>query len=305
MATVQPITVSPVSRFELKHILVTTDFSDCSRHALQQAAAIARLHSSDLSVLHVIPPEPMLQNALEPASWEYIDLVNKAQSEIKTAETEEIMAGIPHQYTVERGELEAVLAALIKEREISLLVVGTHGRGGIKKLLLGSVAEEMFRRAECPVLTVGPHETPSLLTHGKFQSVLFATDFSAGSMNALTYAVGFAQESQARLTLLHAVEEGSLTGLYLHERMLADARKRLDEMVPAHAGVAFPPDVEILSGYPVDAILRIAEKKKADLIVLGVHKTGGLAARTSSHLPWTIAQTVVCHAKCPVLTVRG
>jgi len=305
MATVQPVPLSPVSKFELKHILVTTDFSDCSRNALTQAAAIARLHSADLLLLHVVPIEPLIQHALEPPTWEYQDIIHQAQSQMASAETLELLAGIPHQVAVEHGPFEQIMSRFIQEREISLLVVGTHGRTGFKKLLLGSVAEKMFRLAECPVMTVGPCESPMLVSHGRFQSVLFATDFSPGSMHALTYAIGFARESQARLTLMHVVEEGSVAALYLHERLLADARRRLDEIVPAHAGVPLPPDTEIASGYPVDEILRVADKKQADLIVMGVHKSGGLGARTSSHLPWTIAQMVVGHAKCPVLTVRG
>ena len=305
MATVQPVSFSSVPGFQLQHILVATDFSDCSRHALMQAAALARSHKSNIVVLHVVPSEPMIQNALEPASWEHQDRIHRAQSEMASAEIVDSLAGVPYELLVEDGALKAVLAATIQDREISLLVLGTHGRTGMKKVLLGSVAEQIFRLAECPVLTVGPREPSALLTHGRFESVLFATDFSPGSLHALSYAIAFAQESKARLTLMHAVEEGSVTALYLHERLLADARKRLDELVPQNAGFAFAPEVEIVDGFPFDQILAIAAKKKADLIVMGVHKSGAFGARTAAHLPWSIAQSVVCHAKCPVLTVRG
>ena len=205
MAAVQPVSLSSISKLELKHILVPTDFSVCSRAALKQAAAMARLHGSDLLVLHVVPPEPMIQNALEPATWEYMDLVGHAQAQMQQADTEGLLAGIPHQLLVESGALEPVISQLITAREISLLVLGTHGRSGFKKLLLGSVAEKIFRLANCPVMTIGPCESPSLLTHGRFQSILFATDFSSGSMQALPYAIAFAQESASQLTLMHAV----------------------------------------------------------------------------------------------------
>jgi nucleotide-binding universal stress UspA family protein len=305
MAAVQPVPLSSVPPFELKHILVTTDFSECSRAALRQAAAIARLHGSDLLLLHVVAPEPIDQQALEPASWEYQDIVHQAESQMKAAETDDVLSGIPHQLLVENGALDMVLSKLISDRAISLLVLGTHGRTGMRKLLLGSVAEKIFRLASCPVMTIGPSESPSLLTHGRFQSVLFATDFSAGSLQALPYAIGFARESQAKLTLMHAVEEGSVSALYLHDRLMADTHKKLEQLVPADANLPVAPELEVVPGYPVEGILRLADKKQADLIVIGVHKSGVLGARTSAHLPWTVAQTVAAHAKCPVLTVRG
>lgn len=306
MATAHPIAVSFSSApaLELKHILVTTDFSECSHIALKQAAAIARLHGSDLTLLHVVAPEPMIQNALEPASWEIDDVIHHARSEMETTEHADILAGIPHHLLVERGTLNGVIAQTISDRNISLLVVGTHGRGGIKKLLLGSVAEEIFRLAECPVMTIGPHESPSLLTLGRFQSILFATDFSPASTHALNWAYAFAQESKARLTVFHAVEDTSVTALYLHERLIADARKRLEDLV-ATLNATVPIEVQVVSGFAVEQILRMADEKKADLIVIGAHKSGIIGAHASAHLPWTVAQTVVGHAKCPVLTVRG
>ncbi|HWR16915.1 MAG TPA: universal stress protein [Terriglobales bacterium] len=305
MATVHPVHDLEVSTLALRHILVTTDFSETSHKAMEQAAAIARLHGSDLAVLHIIPPEPILHSALEPATWEHHDLLARAKQEMQSFERSPAFAGIKLDLHVETGPLEMTLLDLIRQCDISMVVVATHGRSGIRKLILGSVAEEIFRIAPCPVLTIGPDVPPNLLTHGRFQSVLFATDFSEGSRHALPYASGFAQESQARLTLLHVLEEGSVSAAYLHEHLLANARKQLEEMLPAAANLTSSPDVEVVRGYPVEEILRAAHKHQADLIVLGVHKSSGLGARASAHLPWTIAQSVVSHANCPVLTVRG
>jgi nucleotide-binding universal stress UspA family protein len=304
MSVVQPASAVVVPKLELKHILVPTDFSECSRFALQQAAAIARLHGSDLVVLNVVPPEPIIHATLEPATWEYEAEAQRARDDMSAAEKETI-GDVKHQYIVEVGSLKSVLKNVIKEREISLVVLGTHGRTGVRKLVLGSVAEEIYRIADCPVMTIGPDIEPKLLTQGRFESVLFATDFSAGSKHALPYALGFAVESHARLTLLHVLEEGTMAAMYLHQQLAKSAREQLDAMVPPDANVVLPPDVEVVSGYPVEEILRMARKNQADLIVLGVHKASGIGARTSAHLPWTIASTVVCHAKCPVLTVRG
>jgi nucleotide-binding universal stress UspA family protein len=254
-------------------------------------------------VLHIVPPEPYINSALEPATWEYEDVAQRGREEMAKYEVETI-SDIKHDSLVETGSFPSVLTRVVKERDISLVVMGTHGRTGIGKCILGSVAEQIFRTADCPVLTIGPDIEASLLAQGHFRSVVFATDFSAGSKHALPFAVGFAQESGARLTLMHAVEEGSFASMYLHEQLVSNASAQLAEMV-RDICLPHPPSVEVVSGYPVEEILRIARKSNSDLIVLGVHKSSGIVARTSAHLPWTIASTVVCHAKCPVLTVRG
>ncbi len=305
MAAVQPVSLSSPSTFHLKHILVATDFSECSHHAIQQAAAIARLHSSDLVVVHAIPAEPLMQNALEPASWEIDDVRAQAQAEMGNQQIVDLLAGVRHRTLIEHGNLTDVLAKLIKESEISLVVVGTHGRSGFKKLLIGSLAEEIFRTTECAVLTVAPQEPPSLLTRGKFQSVLFATDFSQGSVAAFPYALGFAQESHARLTLLHVSEQSSVISLYLQDELMAESKQRLEQLRLTSAGMGIETEAQVVKGFPIDQILHVANNTRADLIVMGVHKRGGFGARASAHLPWTIAQTVVSRATCPVLTVRG
>ena len=297
--------LSPLSTsFTVKRILVPTDFSPHSEAALKQAAAIARLHSAEVLMVNVLPPEPAMRTPLEPANWEYETLKDQAQQEFAGIEHGGLLDGIPHRSVIEVGPLERMLKAVIEAERIDLVIAGTHGRTGIKKLLLGSVAEEIFRVAPCPVLTVGPDVWPRMLTHGKFESILYATDFSASSDGALRHAITFAEESQAKMTLLHVVEEGSVTAIYLHQRLVEDAKSRLERMIPSDARVAAPAIV-VESGYPAEEILKWAEKVEADLIVLGVRKGGEIAARTSAHLPWTIAHTVVCHARCPVLTVRG
>jgi nucleotide-binding universal stress UspA family protein len=305
MAATHPTPIVELPQLFLKHILVPVDFSEHSHLALQQAAAIARLHGSDLVVLHAVPPEPIMYSALQPATWEYDLVMSRAEKEMEAARNDATLADVPHEFILQTGYLEDVLLRTTRDREISMLVLGTHGRSGVRKLILGSVAEEIFRIAPCPVLTIGPDVPPALLTHGRFQSVLFATDFSEGSRHALPYAIAFATESQAQLTLLHVLEEGSVTAVYLHDHLLSHARAELQRMVPEPGKLFSPPGVEVASGYPVEEILRAARKCQADLIVLGVHKSSGLGARTSAHLPWTIAHSVVGHAQCPVLTVRG
>lgn len=304
MATTHAVPVSSFPQLELKHILVTTDFSECSRMALKQAIAVARLHGADLTILHLMPPEPIIYSALEAADYSSEADQERLLPLIEKLEEEDGIASISHQFLVERGPLEEVLERVVRDRQISLLMLGTHGRTGLRKVFLGSIAEEIFRIASCPVMTIGPEIPSPLLSHGKFRSVLFATDFSGGSQHALPYAIGFAQESQARLIMLHVLEEQSVTAMYMHDELKNTARQRMLDMIPSPALLAST-DFELITGYPVESVLRVAQQHEADLIVLGVHKSSGMGARASAHLPWTIAHSVVCHAKCPVLTVRG
>ena len=118
------------------------------------------------------------------------------------------LTGLPRETIIERGgAVWPVLSKVLKEHEIDLIVLGTHGRTGVQKVLLGSSAEEVFRRARVPVVTIGPGVRNGAHSGGRFRCVLFATDFNAVSTVAGAYAVSLAQENQARLILLHILSK--------------------------------------------------------------------------------------------------
>ncbi len=215
------------------------------------------------------------------------------------------MQAIPHSVLTPRGSVAKAIAQIIEQREIDLLVLGTHGRAGVGKLFIGSVAEEVFRRAACPVLSIGPHVSRKPNGEIEFHRIIFATDFSEDSLAALPYAISLAEEDQAQLALLHVVEQPA-AGIADLDEVKASLLRRLKELVPAEAepwchaecllefGQQFAP--------PAIRILEIAGDQRADLIVLGVrsvHGQLGLAA----HLASTTAH-ILTRASCPVLTVR-
>jgi nucleotide-binding universal stress UspA family protein len=176
--------------------------------------------------------------------------------------------------------------------------VGTHGRTGLSKLVLGSVAEEVFRKAPCPVLTVGPH-APMARPGSGLQAVLFATDFSADSARALPYALSAAREFGAELTLLHVLEPGEeMAG----DRAGRDARlqERLQQMLGSEAGQVRV-RTELAGGDPAERIVEAAAQRGAGFLVLGLKAPQMFADR----LPWLYAYRIVSQAPCPVLTVRG
>jgi nucleotide-binding universal stress UspA family protein len=285
----------------IKNVLFATDFTPVAQSALSYAAAVARRFDSRVFVAHVLPPEAyhIVPPAILPAAY---DLVRKrALQQLVQAASSRRLQGIPHEVLLAEGDIAAMLLSLIAARDIDLVVIGTHGRKGIERFVLGSVAEELFRAAPCPVIIVGPaaeHRRPQLWD---VRHVLFATDFSAPSLAALPHAIGMAEEFDARLTLMHLVHPDIRSA---SERFRI--RQKYENDLRALVAESHLPVVEVIVEFaPVaQGILEFACKQAADLIVLGV-RGGGPLARAETHLPGASAFRVVAESHCPVLTVRG
>ena len=193
-------------RIEIKNLLYLTDFSEPSEAALPFATAIARKYGAGLHALHVVLPVPYVFTAPE-------TIADSIAAEEEVAEADMLrldsrLNGVPHETIIERGPgLWSVLENAIKATSADMIVLGTHGRTGAQKFLLGSVAEEVFRRSPIPVLTIGPQVSRGVHNGGHFRRILFATDFSPEAAAAAPYAISLAQENQARLLLVHVVRQ--------------------------------------------------------------------------------------------------
>ena len=196
------------------------------------------------------------------------------------------------------------MASAIETLRIDLIVVGTRGRTGVEKVLLGSQAEEVLRRAPCPVLTVGPHAQPEDGTRGKIASILYATDFGFASLAAAPIAISLAEEYQSKLTLMHVIENRDEHQTAAPEEFGELSEHHLRALLPREANFWCAPHFVVEHGVPADKILEVARRTNADLIVLGVHKPEGLPG-ASTHLPIATVHHIVAHAQCPVLTMRG
>ena len=291
---------------KVKNILYLTDFSEPSEAALPFATMLGRGHGAKVHALHVLlrAPYVSIPSGLTAAAIEAAE--ENAQAEMQRVESG--LAGLEHKTFVERGiQVWPAVRRAIEEDDIDLIVLGTHGRTGAEKLLLGSVAEEIFRRSPVPVLTIGPGVRSSVHNGGRFRRVLFATDFTPESLAGAPFAVTLAQANQARLLLLVVMRkpdsdnEGDKRQF---EMSVAEAMHRLYEIVPPDAKLEFPAQVAVEYGEPADRIVQTAKQRDADLIVIGVRAAAGrLGAAT--HLERATAHKVVAHAACPVLTVRG
>ena len=291
---------------KVKNILFLTDFSEPSEAALQYAITFGRGFGAKVHALHILVPEPLIYTTPGLTALAIQAEDEKAHAEMQRVDSE--LSGLQHVTTVERGiEVWPTVQEAIQDESIDLIILGTHGRTGAQKLLLGSVAEEIFRRSPVPVLTIGPGVNSNVHNGARFHRVLFATDFSPESLAAAPYAVWLAQLNQSHLVLITVMHKpGALddSALRLFEVSVADAISRLYEIVPKKANFEFPPEVAVEYGEASDRIVEVAKRRGVDLIVIGVRDAAGrLSAAT--HLERAIAHKVVAHAPCPVLTVRG
>ena len=299
--------------FELKSVLIATDFSTASEKALSYALSIARHYSAKLYLIHVVSslgltmagPEAIPQAttaALRDATLTERELVSRGA-----------LSGIRHQVIVRQGDVWTELQAVMRDKSIDLLIVGIRGRTGFKRLVLGSVAEQIFRNASCRVLTVGPYSPDdATLEPGTPRPLLFATDFTEASLAALPEAVSLANQRRAKLVLFHAVSsipQIQPNRWYWPDDMTkmqaataSTARKRLQQLVE-DAPLGIEPECVTEVSEPAEGILYAARVLRPEIIIMGLKPR--TFTDTRSHLPWSIAYDVVCGAVCPVLTVRS
>src|SRR5689334_8581840 len=174
-------TVQASIHLTFDHILLPTDFSSASATALAYAKAFARDYGSKLFVTHAVTPTPPMFIPIEPVPIDLDAEWKDAQAQLTRFLDSEPLRDTLHDGILERGALCNVIEDVIHRHAIDLIVLGSHGRHGLKKLVLGSAAEMIFRHAACPVLTVGPRVAEPQGDTLAFKNIVFATDFSAGS----------------------------------------------------------------------------------------------------------------------------
>jgi nucleotide-binding universal stress UspA family protein len=290
------------TRVEIKNVLFPTDFSQAGEAAIPFAAEIVRRFGARLHVWHVRPP--VINPMTEPASWPVLESAARAEAEAQRLAMLAAFPGLKPEVTIAEGNFWQNLKTAIEKDKIDLIVVGTRGRSGAAKFFLGSKAEEIFREAPCAVLTVGPNVRPAAPRGGEFTEILYATDFSPASSSAAMHAISLAQEFQAHLTLLHVISQEKPGDLVQASELVGSAGRLLRKMVPPEAEIWCAPHFAVEQGPVAESILRVANERKADLIVLGVRRPSGFPG-AATHLPMATAHKIVTYAACPVLTVRG
>ena len=283
----------------VKNILYPTDFSSVAESALPFVWDLARMFGSRVTAVHVrneslVPP---LSPAHQTESTE--DLAQKLRHTLNDK-----LKALDHELLLGEGEVWDFISKVIKDRDIDLVVIGTQGRTGLEKFLLGSVAELIFRQTNCPVLTIGPNVVHSKRHGWEMSNILLATDFTPESLAACPLAFALARERHARLTLLHVLERPEAEDLIDPERYIDSTVRMLQHQVPKVVSQDCQLAYVVTGGNPPDEILKVAKESGFDLIVLGVRSASGRLG-LATHLARPTAHQVVSRAPCPVLTVRG
>jgi len=290
---------------EIRRILCPVDFSEFSASALAYAAAFAKLFGSEITVLHVFA------TAVPPASSETYPAWLLQVPEARKSIADELhlllaplsSAGVTVRTQIAEGNTASEIVRHAAEHDVDLVVMGTHGRSGFDRLTLGSVAEKVLRKAPCPVLTIPPGVARTA-TDVSVRQILCPTDFSTCSEHAMDFALSLADRANAAVTALHVIEtieaRPELSGAMaeLQKRRCDTERRYLEEINAARAGGSRITNAVTL-GRPYLEVLRIAEERAIDVIVMGVRGRGpvdmALFGSTTNH--------VVRRATCPVVTV--
>jgi nucleotide-binding universal stress UspA family protein len=283
------------TRLALDNILFATDFSPASEVGLRYALALARHYHGNI---YMVPA-----TAVDPGEAISNDAQQKALAEARTRAIGWVaelrlsgrLDGVRHKMPV--GEAaEKTLPWVLENQDFDLAINGVGCREG-QTLLLEPTVEEVIRRSECPVLTIGSHFHDT--ADGKLKSIVYATDFSRDSLEGARYALSLAQEFQARLTLLHVVEGLEPTLLDERVQIAKPYKLWLGKLVPDEARLWCELEFAVEFGRPAERILQVAWEHHADLLVVGARGLDRLSS------PGLNVRKVMSHARCPVLTVSG
>ena len=293
-------TSSPV-RAKLGNVLYLTDFSPTSDSAIRYLRTIAEQFDTNVLVTHVIEwPE---YRFVPPEGWAVVENASEDAARHQLQNVEVRLAGIPHQTTLRRGEVWREAAEMIKAHDIQLIVVGTHGRTGLRRFLMGSVAEEILRQSPCPVLTVGPGVPRDGQRNTGVERVVLATDFGHSSLETIPQALALAGEHGVRLILLHVIKP-PLGPEESFEQLKLESEKRLRATFCRESPANVRVETAVRFGDPPAEILHFARDRKADLIVLGL-KRASEHVTMARHVSPATAHAVVCSAPCPVLAITA
>ncbi|MEW6668050.1 MAG: universal stress protein [Thermodesulfobacteriota bacterium] len=297
-------------RVPLKRLIAATDFSDMADVAVHYGIRLAREFGAKLYLCHVIPfsSTVSLGEAASGVLSQHRHLMDEAHGRLG-----ELIGGVSVEWepVVRVGNPAEEVARATVEKKADLAVCATHGRSGLKRLFLGSVAERLVRILPCPLLVVRPGaQGLAAWTEGsiRFRKVLLGTDFSADSELALSYALSLAQEFQSELHLVHVVEPPVYKNLLkpgkeeeaeLH-RLRGLLKEKLPGLVPQDARHWCTPVTGLLAGQPYDELTKYAVVNEIDLIVLGMRGHG----LVESLFVGSTTYRVIRQAPCPVLSVQ-
>jgi|SoiMethySBSTD1v2_1073268.scaffolds.fasta_scaffold18433_9 nucleotide-binding universal stress UspA family protein len=291
----------------IRKILCAIDRSPSSLQAFGYAIALARWQSARLTLLEVVEEAPPPGVSRAPTSDGVPNETRIAlERDLRRVLTARRASDVKVEIVIRKGKVVQEILAQAKASRSDLVVIGSHGRGGVQRLVLGSVAEKVLRLATCPVLTVRRGVRQARRSRSPFETILCPTDFSAAANNAVAYAKRFAREAHAKLILMSAVEwplgEAVTSGAIaeLQKSIESHASEALARLLPRPASNGPRAQAIVATGKASAAILKVARARSGDLIVMGVSGRGALDVA----LLGSTTHHVIREGAWPVLTVR-
>lgn len=284
-------------------LLCPIDFSETSAHAFDHAVALARWYDSRVTVIHV----PALLLAPVPGDGDPLPITREDLAQRLEAFVADARAnGVAIETGLRDGDPVREILREAETGAANLLVVGTHGRSGFERLVLGSVTEKILRKANCPVLTIPPGgRIDAHAVQAGYKAILCATDFSPAADAALDGALSLAQEADATLTILHVIEthldDVAESGASYLDNLEQDARVRLAAAVPADARTWCTVVERVQRGRARQVIVDVAAACQAGVIVMGAYGSHAL----DRLLFGSTTHRVIHGAGRPVLTLRA
>ena len=270
---------------QINQILVPTDFSDNAQHAVDYAVDLAKRCSAKLHLLHtpVVPTYLLMDLSYSPGPEAVTRILNDSQEALDAQAKAIADAGVELFTAIREGTVHEVIRDYAKEHDVDLVVVGTHGRTGVSKLMYGSVTERVIKTVHTPILVVPPggHEKPPT-------SIVISYDFSGPSKRAAEVARAIHGVFGGSLHLVHSyldvwgeyTDRGAVVGEAAEKRREA-LRLGLQEMLEADSKEIFsmaPQNVQthLVTGDPAGGILQVAEDVDATLICAGTTGKSGI-----------------------------
>ncbi len=297
----------------IKNILLPTDFSDPAKQATQYAMGLCKVFDASAYLVHAIDANPYAMYG-EYTGWQRMNVAD----EIKTSAEKQMdalirefgnKAPITGHNVVTTDSVADTICETASEQKADLIVMSTHGRTGVNRVLMGSVAEQVVRQASCPVLTLGKTFLKST-SKAKVDLLLHPTDFSTEAEKAAKMAIKLCGKLDAKLDVLHVIDDTHVALLYthpivqdepLHEKIRERAIKDLDEYVEKiRQDYPVKSTLELCHGNAAAKICEFAEENKADWIVMSTHGRTGVKRLFLG----SIAERVLRTAPCPVLTLK-
>jgi len=293
---------------EIKLILCPIDFSEFSIRAYHYALSLAEHYHARLVAQHTV----------ELSRYPYADYAASAGDYAAFCQSlldggkqllQEFVKGqgygeIQPELAVHEGAAPDCILSFAQKHRADVIVMGTHGRRGYDRVVLGSVTNRVMRRAACPVLAICKASQDSAAVAGErghahhLSRILFCTDFSENSERALTYAISATQEYDAELTLLHVLEDVPRPAET--EEAIAAAREHLEKLMPREVRKTIRAKTAVRTGKPYQQIIQLVGEEHIDTVVMGVRGRGALDLAVFGSTTYRVLQ-LGC---CPVLAVH-